>query len=211
VLTVGHDCSIGKMVTALEITRELQRRGRDAKFIATGQTGIMIEGDGVPVDCVVGDFMSGAVEQQMLANQHREFLIVEGQGSLVHPSFSGVTLALLHGAAPHGLVLCYEVGRKTIHGLDHLPLPPLAKIKQLNEMMGGVERPCPVVGIAMNSRRVSAEEAEAERQRVREELGVPVVDVFRHGADELVEAILQLQQQLAQQHPEDSSRETSTA
>jgi uncharacterized NAD-dependent epimerase/dehydratase family protein len=192
ILTVGHDCSIGKMVVAIEISRGLKQRGHDSKFIATGQTGIMIEGDGVPVDCVVGDFMSGAVEQQILANQQHEFLLIEGQGSLVHPSFSGVTLSLLHGSDPHGLVLCYEAGRETVHGLSHVRIPPLPHIRQLNEMMASVHRPCSVIGVGMNSSRLTAEAAEQERQRVREELGVPVVDVFRHGADELVEAVLQL-------------------
>ena len=211
VLTVGHDCSVGKMVTALEITRGLERDGHNAKFIATGQTGIMIEGDGVPVDCVVGDFMSGAIERQILANQDREFLIVEGQGSLVHPSFSGVSLGLLHGAAPHALVFCYEVGRETIHGLDHLKLPPLEKIKQMNETMGGIERPCPVIGVAMNSRRVSAEAAEAERERVSDQFGVPVVDIFRHGAEPLIEAVVKTRDTLAQQRLEGPPRETSTA
>ncbi|MCO6458316.1 MAG: DUF1611 domain-containing protein [Pirellulaceae bacterium] len=197
ILTVGHDCSVGKMVAAIEITRGLQRRGRSAKFVATGQTGIMIEGDGVPLDCVVGDFMSGAIEQQILAQQaQHEFLLVEGQGSLVHPSFSGVTLALLHGSAPHGMVLCYEAGRKMIHGLEHLPIPPLAEIRRLNEIMASIERPCPVIGVAVNSRLLSPQQAEDERRQVREELGLPVVDVFRHGSDELVDAVLQLRQRL---------------
>jgi uncharacterized NAD-dependent epimerase/dehydratase family protein len=190
ILTVGHDCSIGKMVAAVELVHDLKKRGRDAKFIATGQTGIMVEGDGCPIDCVVADFVSGAVEKLVLKNQHHEILVVEGQGSLVHPSYSGVTLSLLHGCLPHALILVYEVGRERITGVEHVKIPPLSKIRELNEMMASLIFPCPVIGVAMNSRRLSPEAAEAERRRVGEELNLPVCDVIRHGPDELVESIL---------------------
>ena len=168
--TVGHDCSVGKMVTAVEVTNELKRRGHDAKFIATGQTGIMVEGDGVPVDCVVADFVSGAIERLILQHQHRDFLLIEGQGSLVHPSYSGVTLGLLHGCSPHGLILCYEIGRDRVTGIPQMAIPPLAEIKRLNEMMASVMQPCRVIGIAMNGRRVGDAEAERERAAVRDEV-----------------------------------------
>jgi uncharacterized NAD-dependent epimerase/dehydratase family protein len=118
---------------------------------------------------------------------------VEGQGSLVHPSYSGVTLGLLHGCAPHGLILVYEIGRTTVTGVEHIKIPPLAEIKKMFEVMSNANFRCEVIGIAMNSRRVSAEEAEAERARVRKEFGLPVCDVIRHGPDELVEAVLQFQ------------------
>lgn len=190
--TVGHDCSVGKMLTSVELTRALAAAGHDAKFIATGQTGIMIEGDGCPVDRVVADFLCGAVEKQVLANQHHDFLVIEGQGSIVHPKYSPVTLGLLHGCRPQGMILCYEVGRHVTHGLPQLPIPPLAKIRELCEIMAGVLAPSRVIGVAMNSSRVSAEEAEADRERVRDELGLPVCDVIRHGPGELVEAILAL-------------------
>ena len=111
--TVGQDCCVGKMVVAIEITRALERQQFDAKFVATGQTGIILEGDGCPVDCVVSDFVSGAAEKLVLANQHHDVIVVEGQGSLTHPRYSAVTLGLLHGIAPHGMILCYQVGRKT--------------------------------------------------------------------------------------------------
>lgn len=192
--TVGHDCSIGKMVVSVEVTRELQRRGKTAKFIATGQTGIMIEGDGAPIDCVVADFVSGATEKMILAHQKKhEFLLIEGQGSLVHPSYSGVTLGLLHGCFPQALILCYEVGRTSVTGLDHVPIPPLAEIKRLNEIMASIHRPVPVIGVGMNSRKISPAQAEDERKRVRDELGVPVCDVFRHGAGDLVDAVIKYQ------------------
>ncbi|MFO7901777.1 MAG: DUF1611 domain-containing protein [Planctomycetota bacterium] len=186
--TVGHDCSVGKMVTAVEVANELKRRGRMAKFIATGQTGIMVEGDGVPVDCVVADFVSGAIEQQILKHQGNEFVLIEGQGSLVHPSYSGVTLSLLHGSSPHGLILCYEVGRETVTGIADMPIPPLADIKRLNETMAGIMQPCRVIGVAMNGSRIGFEEAERERDRVRQELNVPVCDIFRNGPGELADA-----------------------
>lgn len=193
--TVGHDCSVGKMVTSVEITNALKQRGRDAKFIATGQTGIMVEGDGAPIDCVVADFVSGAVEKLILKNQHHEILVIEGQGSLIHPSYSGVTLSLLHGCLPHALILVYEVGRDRVTGVEQVKIPPLSKIRELNEIMGGVTQPCPVIGVSMNSRRVSAHQAEEERRRVRDELNLPVCDVIRDGPGELVEAILRFESQ----------------
>ncbi len=191
--TVGHDCSIGKMVTSVEVVEGLKRVNRDALFIATGQTGIMVSGDGTPIDCVVADFVSGAIEKLIIKYQHHEILVVEGQGSLVHPSYSGVTLGLLHGCFPHALIMCYEVGRELITGFDTLKIPPLGELIKLNEMMAGVFRPCPVIGIAMNSRKVSPQEAKAERQRMRDEFGLPVCDVIRDGPDELVTAVLSYQ------------------
>lgn len=190
VLTVGHDCSVGKMLTSVELTNALKARGHATKFIATGQTGIMVEGDGCPIDRVISDFVSGSVEKMILQHQHNDILIVEGQGSLVHPSYSAVTLGLLHGALPQAMIMCYEVGRHCVTGVEHVKIPPLAKIIELNEMMASLTQPSRVIGVAMNSRRVNAEEAELERERVRAELGLPVCDVIRHGPDELVDAIL---------------------
>jgi uncharacterized NAD-dependent epimerase/dehydratase family protein len=143
---------------------------------------------------VVADFVSGAVEKLVLANQHHEILVVEGQGSLVHPSYSGVTLSLLHGCFPHALIMVYEVGRTAVAGIEHVTLPSLTQILHLNEMLASLERDCPVIGVAMNSRRVSPEEAEHERRRVSGQLDLPVVDVFRHGADELVDAVLKFEE-----------------
>ena len=195
--TVGHDCSVGKMVTAIEVTNELKRRGYDAKFVATGQTGIMVEGDGCPVDCVVADFISGCAEKMILQFQHHDILLIEGQGSLVHPSYSGVTLALLHGCAPHGLILCYEIRREVVTGIPHMKIPPLAEIKRLNEIMANVMQPCQTIGISMNSRCVSLAAAEAERQSTREQFRLPVCDIFRHGPEELADAVLELKERLA--------------
>jgi uncharacterized NAD-dependent epimerase/dehydratase family protein len=168
----------------------LQRRGYDAKFIATGQTGIMIEGDGLPIDCVVADFVSGAAEKLVLQNQHHDILLIEGQGSLVHPSYSGVTLGLLHGCAPQALILCYEVGRERVTGVESVVIPPLAEIKRIYEVMSNIHQKCQVIGIGINSRKVSAAEAARERQRVQAEFGLPACDVLRDGPDELVDAVL---------------------
>jgi uncharacterized NAD-dependent epimerase/dehydratase family protein len=195
--TVGQDCSVGKMLASVEIALGLKSRGYDAKFVATGQTGIMIEGDGCPVDCVVSDFVNGAVEKLVLANQHHDILLVEGQGSLSHPRYSAVTLGLLHGCVPHGLILVYEAGRRTVLGMDYVPLTPLQKIVEVNEMMARLANPkSRVIGVAMNSRLLGPDEAEAERERVRRELGVPVCDVIRHGPDDMVDAVLALRQEL---------------
>lgn len=194
--TVGQDCSVGKMVTSVEIARALAARGCDAKFVATGQTGIMIEGDGCPVDCVVSDFVNGAVEKLVRTNQEHEILVIEGQGSLAHPAYSAVTAGLLHGCLPHGLILCYEAGRKAVYGMDHIPLTPLTKILQINEAMAAMAYPAKVIGIAMNSRMLSADETEAERERLREEFRLPVCDVIRHGPGELVDAVIALRQKL---------------
>ena len=194
--TIGHDCSIGKMITALEVHIQLKTAGYDSKFVATGQTGILVEGDGCPIDCVVGDFINGAAEKLVLKNQHHQILLIEGQGSLAHPRYSPVTLGLLHGCLPHGLILCYEVNRHAVRRMEHVPIPPLAKIREIYETMAGVMHPSKVIGVAMHSGNVSGEEAEAERERVRGELGLPVCDVFRHGPNELVEAVICMRSEL---------------
>jgi uncharacterized NAD-dependent epimerase/dehydratase family protein len=176
--------------------RGLARRGIDAKFVATGQTGILIEGDGCPIDRVIGDFVNGAAEKLVLANQHHEVIVVEGQGSLFHPRYSGVTLGLLHGCVPDGLILCYEMGRTTVHGMEQVPLASLEQVRDLYEHVAGVMHPCRAIGIAINGGRFSDAEVAAERQRVRKRVGLPVCDVLRHGPDELVDAVLELKRQL---------------
>jgi uncharacterized NAD-dependent epimerase/dehydratase family protein len=156
----------------------------------------MIEGDGCPIDCVVADFISGAAESLVLAQQHHAILLVEGQGSLFHPSYSGVTLGLLHGIMPHGMVLCYEAGREHMRGMEHVRLPSLSRARALYETMARVMHPCRVIGVAMNTRLLSDTEAAAERDAVRGDLGLPVCDVLRHGPHELVRAVLDLKQEL---------------
>ena len=159
---------------------------------ATGQTGIMIEGDGCPIDRVVSDFVNGAVEKQVLANQHHEIVVVEGQATITHPQYSGVSLGLLHGCDPHGMILVYEAGRPHHMGLPHIPLPALERVIEAYETMAGFRGGGRVIGVAVNSRRLAADEAEAERERVRARLGLPVADPIRHGSGELVDAVLAL-------------------
>jgi uncharacterized NAD-dependent epimerase/dehydratase family protein len=194
--TVGHDCSVGKMMTSVELARALGRGGHDAKFVATGQTGILIEGDGCPIDCVVSDFVNGAAEKLVLANQHHQILLIEGQGSVTHPRFSAVTVGLLHGCLPDGLIYCFEVGREQVRGMPHVPLPAVRESLRLTELMANVMHPCRVIGVAMNSRNCTAAQAEEQRLYWRRELALPVADVIRHGPDELCDAILRFKAQI---------------
>ena len=127
ILSVGQDCSFGKMVATLEVNQGLVDRGLNSRFLATGQTGIMITGSGIPIDCVVSDFANGAVENLVRANDGHEFVLVEGQGSISHPAYSAVTVGLLHGCRPNGMIFCYEAGRQQEKGLDEIDLPSIAQ------------------------------------------------------------------------------------
>ena len=194
--TVGQDCAVGKMVVSLEVQLGLKARGIDAGFVATGQTGIMIAGDGSPVDCVVSDFINGATEALVRRLSHHEALIIEGQGSLSHPSFSGVTLGLLHGCAPHGLIFCHEMGRTHVKGLNDVPLQPIDQLIKAYEQMAALRHPTRVIGIGVNTRNATTEEADAEKRRLADEFGLPVCDVYRDGAAILVDAVLKLRKEL---------------
>ena len=187
--TVGHDCGVGKMLVAIEVAEELQNRGRRARFIATGQTGIMISGRGVHVDAVVSDFVAGSIEAEVLEFQNEEFLLIEGQGSLFHPMYSGVTLGLLHGCAPQAMILCIDPTRTEVRHCD-CSLPLLEEAVQIYESMANLITPSSVIGIALNTSTLSAGEAEDELERTRETIGLPATDVIRSGAAPLVEAVL---------------------
>jgi uncharacterized NAD-dependent epimerase/dehydratase family protein len=150
----------------------------------------MVEGDGCPIDCVVSDFVSGAVEKMILAHQHHDILMIEGQGSLSHPRYSGVTLGLLHGCMPQAMILCYEAGRKAVNGMDQIALKSLSELRSVYETMASLMCPSQVIGVAINSRLLNDQQAEQERRRVREEMGLPVCDVIRNGPDELIDAVL---------------------
>ncbi|WP_236696440.1 DUF1611 domain-containing protein [Rhodopirellula islandica] len=190
---VGHDCSIGKMVTTIEIDRGLQAAGKSSRFLATGQTGIMISGRGVPADCVVSDFVNGAVEYLVRDNDDADFLIVEGQGSISHPAYSAVTLGLLHGCAPQGLVFCYEAGRSEVKGFDGCAIPPLEQQMQAIEQLANLRGPSKFIGVSINTRNLSLEDAKREVERAEHRFGLPACDVYRDGADKLVQAALELQ------------------
>ena len=194
--TVGHDCSIGKMVVTLELERALINAGHDAKFLATGQTGIMVSGEGVPIDTVVADFVAGAAERLVLRNKEHDILLIEGQGSLAHPMYSAVTLGLLHGSQPQGLILCFEAGRDECGGIPGRKLHDLPTLRHAYETVGRIVHPTEVIGIAMNGRNLTVEQAKSEKSRIREEMSLPICDVFRDGPGDLADAVLQFKERL---------------
>jgi uncharacterized NAD-dependent epimerase/dehydratase family protein len=194
VLTVGSDCAIGKMTVALELDLEARRRGLRSVFVPTGQTGIAIAGWGISVDAVVADFVAGAAEQLVVEGYERggDLLWVEGQGALLHPVYSGVTLGLYHGCAPHLLVLCHEPGRDEIEGAGggpH-PIPPLPELVELHERLALPARPARVAAIALNTRRLGEEDALRAIADAERETGLPAGDPVRFGAAALVDGVL---------------------
>ena len=193
VLTVGSDCAIGKKTVALELDLEARRRGLESVFVPTGQTGIAIAGWGIAVDAVVADFLGGAAERLVVEGAARggRLLFVEGQGSIVHPMYSGVTLGLLHGSAPHALVLCHLAGATEIEGCPGHPIPPLPELVELYERISLPRRPAQVVGVALNTARIEAdEEARAAIAAVERETGLPADDPVRFGASRLLDSVL---------------------
>jgi uncharacterized NAD-dependent epimerase/dehydratase family protein len=191
ILTVGTDCSVGKMTATLELCEAARERGVDAAFIPTGQTGIMIEGWGNPIDRVVSDFTAGAVEEMILEKSGHDYLFVEGQGSIVHPAYSAVTCGILHGSMPDKLVLCHEAGREAIHGYEDFSLPPLPTYIDLYESLAGPVHETEVVAGALNTRSLETDEgARSAVGAYAETLDVPTTDPIRFGTDELLEALL---------------------
>lgn len=189
-LTVGTDCSIGKKYTALALEREMRRRGMKADFRATGQTGVLISERGVAIDAVVADFIAGAAEWLTPANEPDHWDVVEGQGSLFHASFAGVTLGLLHGAAPHALVLCHEPTRTHMRGLPHYPLPSLEACLKTYVELGRLTNPeCRFVGISVNTERLSEAEAERYLKSTEDKHGLPAVDPLRGGVGPIVDRL----------------------
>lgn len=189
-LTVGTDCSCGKKYTALAIERELRARGIAATFRGTGQTGIMIAGEGVAVDAVVADFISGAVEWLAPANEPEHWDVIEGQGSLFHPAFAGVSLGLLHGAQPDALVLCHEPTRTRMRGLAHQPLPGLRECLDLNLRCAALTNPgVRAVGVSVNTAALGEAERERCLAEIEAELGLPVVDPIATGVARIVDRL----------------------
>jgi uncharacterized NAD-dependent epimerase/dehydratase family protein len=191
-LTVGSDCAIGKKTVALELDLEARRRGLGSVFVPTGQTGISIAGWGIAVDAVVSDFLAGAAERLVVEGYRRggELLFVEGQGSLVHPAYSGVTLGLIHGAAPHVFVLCHRAGATEIEGYPSHPLPRLPELVELHERVALPKRPARVACLALNTAHLSEDEAAAAIAAAAEETGLPADDPVRFGAAALLDAVL---------------------
>ena len=194
VLTVGSDCAIGKKTVALELDLEARRRGLQSIFVPTGQTGIAIAGWGIAVDAVVSDFLAGAAERLVVEGHERggELLFVEGQGSLSHPAYSGVTLGLVHGAAPHAFVLCHRAGSTEIEGYPGHPLPSLPDLVELHERIALPLRPARVACLALNTAHLGEAEARAAIAAASEETGLPADDPVRFGAGPLLDAVLQM-------------------
>ncbi|MFT7596466.1 MAG: putative NAD-dependent epimerase/dehydratase family protein [Paracoccaceae bacterium] len=193
VLAVGTDCSVGKMYTALALDDAMRKRGLKSTFRATGQTGILITGHGVPLDAVIADFMAGSVEYLTPDNDADHWDIIEGQGSLFHVSYSGVTMALIHGGQPDALILSHEPTRKTMRGLPDYTLPSLETLRDTALPLARVANPaCQVVGITVNTQHLTEDEATAYLGEVETRMGMPAVDPFRHGADRLVDALAAL-------------------
>ena len=193
VLTVGSDCAIGKMTVSLELDRAARARGIASEFVPTGQTGIAIAGWGISVDAVVADFIAGAAERLVVEGAERggKLLWVEGQGSLIHPAYSGVTLGLVHGSAPHAFVLCHQAGATEIEGYPGATLPPLRDLVALHEAISLQQRKARVLCVAVNTRFIpSNDEARAAIDAVAAETGLPADDPVRFGADRLLDAVL---------------------
>jgi uncharacterized NAD-dependent epimerase/dehydratase family protein len=193
VLTVGSDCAIGKKTVAVELDLEARQRGLESVFVPTGQTGIAIAGWGIAVDAVVADFLAGAAERLVVEGAERggKLLFVEGQGSLVHPMYSGVTLGLVHGSAPHAFVLCHRAGETEIEGAPGHPIPPLSELVELHARMSLPARRAEVACVALNTSRIDEdEEARAAIAAAEDETGLPADDPVRFGAGRLLDAIL---------------------
>jgi uncharacterized NAD-dependent epimerase/dehydratase family protein len=190
-LAVGTDCSIGKMYTALCMDKEMRARALNCSFRATGQTGILITGDGVPLDAVVADFMAGAVEWLTPDNDPDHWDLIEGQGSLFHVSYSGVTLALVHGGQPDALVICHEPTRVHMRGLPDYTLPSIEAVRDMALALARVANPaCVAVGVAINTQHMTEADALAYLAETEARLGLPATDPFRFGAGKLVDAMM---------------------
>jgi uncharacterized NAD-dependent epimerase/dehydratase family protein len=198
VLTVGSDAAVGKMTVSLELVRALERAGMRAAFVATGQTGIAIAGHGICVDAVVADFIAGAAERVVCdAAESADWIVVEGQGSLTHPGFSGVTLGLLHGSAPDLLVLCHDASRTEVKGFPGLPIKPLSDLVRLYEAAATWSRDAgtqvPVVAVALNTSALGDTSAQRMIAIAGSETGLPAADPIREGApgaDRLATAVV---------------------
>ncbi|WP_373533548.1 DUF1611 domain-containing protein [Vampirovibrio sp.] len=207
VAMVGSDCSVGKMHTALELYAATQALGESSAFVATGQTGILISGKGVPLDRVIGDFMAGGIEtciqecvqEKATAQAQQEpgrthYVFVEGQGSLIHPAYSGVTLSLLHGANPDALILCHKAALETVRNYPQIPMPGMKELIALYEMAASWVRPigqpkARVAGISVNTADLTEEDAERYLLQMRLETGLPATDPVRYGVQSLLEAL----------------------
>src|SRR6476659_759407 len=194
VLTVGTDCNVGKMTAQLQLTKRLNERGVRTRFVATGQTGIFIEGWGMAVDAVVADFIAGAAEQLVLEGaKNADIVLVEGQGSINHPGYSGVTLGLLHGSCPDALLLCHQSSREFLGDYRPgawVPIPPLSTYARWYEEIGGMVHKTKTIGICLNTYDMDDAAARKACADAEKETGIPASDPVRFDPDKLVDAIL---------------------
>ena len=193
ILMVGSDCATGKMSTALEIDREASSRGLNSAFVATGQTGIMISGNGLPVDRIISDFVAGMVEEMVLDFTNRyDWVFVEGQGALNHPGYSPVTLGLIHGSMPDAMIFCHIAGTTAIEGYENCPFPSLPRLIEINEEAVSWLRPnrsSKVVGLSLITNHLNEQEAKDAIKHAEDETGLPATDVMRFGAGILMDAL----------------------
>lgn len=193
VLTVGTDCNVGKMTAQLQLARELNAGGLRTRFVPTGQTGIMIEGWGIAVDAVISDFIAGAAERLVLEGaRDADVLLVEGQGSINHPGYSAVTLGLLHGSCPDGLILCHQSSREYIGDYREaawLRIPPLSDYIRLYESIGSAVHPTRVIGISLNTHDLSEKAAQHACEAAARETGLPATDPVRFDPEPLLDAV----------------------
>ncbi len=192
--TVGTDCNVGKMTSQMQLTRVLNQRGVRTRFVPTGQTGIFLEGWGIAVDAVVADFIAGAAERITVeGSENADIVMVEGQGSINHPGYSGVTLGLLHGSCPDALLLCHEAGRRFIGEFRNdlrFPIAPLPDYIRWYESLAASVAPTRVIAIAMNTQALTEAAAQRACRAAAEETGLPATDPVRFACEPLVDAIL---------------------
>ncbi len=187
VLAVGSDGNIGKMYASIELTEELERRGLDADFVATGQIGIMISGRGVPIDHVVSDFVSGAIEQELLSREEHGVFLIEGQGAVVHPGFSAVTVGLMHGSAPDAMVFCHNPTREFQR--SGVRIPPMRELIALHEELCRYVHPSKVIAVSLNCAELDEAGARRAIEKAEDETGLPATDVVKFGAGPLADAV----------------------
>ena len=193
VLAVGTDCSVGKMYTAMALDDAMRAKGMKSTFRATGQTGILITGSGVPLDAVIADFMAGAVEYLTPDNDDDHWDIIEGQGSLFHVSYSGVTMALVHGGQPDALIICHEPTRTHMRGLPEYTPPSMEAVRDMALTLAREANPaCLVVGISVNTQHMTEDEAKAYLTKVEADMGLPATDPYRFGSEKLADALAAL-------------------
>mgnify|MGYP001434829667 FL=1 len=191
-LTIGTDCSVGKMYSSLAIEKEMRSRKMKVSFRATGQTGILISGRGIPLDAIVADFMAGSVETLSPDNDDDHWDIIEGQGSLFHVSYSGVTMALIHGGQPDHIILCHEPTRAHMRGLPHYDLPTLEALYEMALPLAKISNPnCKISGICINTKNMERLEGENLKNQIEQAFNLPTVDPFIDGTKKIVDRLIQ--------------------